>query len=78
MNNEDLKKGNNLSHSIDILRNEIEKVSSCHSSYEVSLMYGRDRCEIINSFVNFKSLKQNILTEMKKELARLEKEFKNL
>jgi len=78
MNNEELKKGNNLSLSIDILKNEIDKVSNCHSIIEVSLTFGTARYEVCKSFVNFKSLKQSILSEMKKELVRLEKEFKNL
>lgn len=78
MDNEKLRQSLVMSDKIGRIRSEISRVKDCHQASSLSFMYGSNPERIDAAYINFKSLKKQILTAMTKELNRLEKEFAKL
>lgn len=75
MDKESLKKSQILNEQIDEAKNLIKTVEGCHEIRSLLLAYGTQPVFIDPVFVSFSSLRKQLLTNMKKKLSEMEKEF---
>jgi len=78
MNSQQLNEGYILNSKIEELESEIETVKNCHAIRDIAFYFGGYGKQIPISYVNFDSLKKNVLQNMKKRLSELKKSFEKI